>query len=261
MEKYVVAEGKKIYCRIVHREYLDDNRPVLVFLHEGLGTSEQWKDFPPKISKHFSLPVLLYDRYGYGKSEQINHPRETDYMEKEAGKFLPQILSALGFENKKLILFGHSDGGSIAAFFASYFPEQILAAIIESPHFFIEEISVSGITNAVKSYEQGSLKKKLEKFHGENTESMFRTWTENLLSEPMRKWNTEHLLKNISCPVLAIQGTNDDFGSLRQIETIRENARGEVELLVIENCGHIPHHKAREQVSEAVIKFLKNFLH
>ncbi len=258
MEQFVIAEGKKIFCRIIHKEFLDDDKPLLVFLHEGLGTSEQWKDFPTKISKHFSLPVLLYDRYGYGKSEQIDHLRDTDYMEKEASVFLPEILKKLGFENKKLILFGHSDGGSIAAFFASYFPEKVMAAIIEAPHFFIEDISVSGISNAVKLYEHGSLKKKLEKYHGTNTESMLRTWTENLLSAPMRNWNTVHLLKNIICPVLAIQGTDDDFGTLKQIETLRDNASGKVELFVIEHCGHIPHHQAREKVLNSIEKFLKS---
>jgi pimeloyl-ACP methyl ester carboxylesterase len=260
MEKYVIAEGKKIYCRIVHREYLDDHCPVLVFLHEGLGTSEQWKDFPPKISKHFSLPVLLYDRFGYGKSEKITTERQPDYMEKEASVFLPQILEALQIEDKKLILFGHSDGGSIAAFYASYYPAKVLAAIIEAPHFFIEKISVEGITQAVKSYNEGGLKQKLQRYHGENTESMFRTWTENLLSTPMRSWNTESLLRGITCPVLAIQGTEDDFGTLKQIEAMKNNNSGDVELLVIENCGHIPHHQARETVINAVREFVENIL-
>jgi pimeloyl-ACP methyl ester carboxylesterase len=257
LERVVKACGKNIYCKIADEHLLERDVPVIVFLHEGLGTSEQWKDFPSEIAASFNMPVVMYDRYGYGKSEEIQGQRTMNYMEDEARLFLPEILKELGISNKKLILLGHSDGGSIAAFFATFFPQNVLAAIIEAPHFFIEDISVQGITAAVHAYEHGSLKKKLEKYHGSKTESMFRSWTGILLTEHMRSWNTEHILSGIQCPVLAIQGTDDDFGTLKQIETIRTHARGEVELLVIEGCGHIPHHQARDIVAKAACDFLE----
>lgn len=259
-ERVVKACGKNIYCRIADEHLLEQEIPVLVFLHEGLGTSEQWKDFPAEIATAFHLPVLMYDRYGYGKSEVIHSDRAPDYMEDEARLFLPEVLKEMGISDKKLILFGHSDGGSIAAFFSSFFPQNVLAAIIEAPHFFIEDISIQGISAAINAYEHGILKNKLEKYHGAKTESMFKSWTGILLSEEMRSWNTEHLLEGIQCPVLAIQGTEDDFGTLRQIETIKSHARGNVELLVIEGCGHIPHYQARDVVVKAACDFIERIL-
>ncbi len=233
---------------------------MLIFLHEGLGTSEQWKDFPKLLSNKFTFPALMYDRYGYGKSQRISGQRQMNYLDEEARIFLPQILIRLGLENSGLILFGHSDGGTIAAFYASFFSEQVLAAIIEAPHFFLDHISLRGIKDVVKAYQKTDLKEKLSKYHGENTDSMFNTWTGILLSDEMQHWNAEHLLKKITCPVLAIQGTDDNFGTLGQIESIRDHSQGEVELLVIEGCGHIPHHQARKKTLDATISFLKNVL-
>ena len=132
--------------------------------------------------------------------------------------------------------------------------------MIDAPHFFVDEVSVSGIEAAVVAYETQHLDLKLKRFHGEKTESMFRSWTGVLLSDEMKKWNAEYLLKNIQCPVLAIQGTLDEYGTLEQIKTIQRNAKGPVELMVVEDCGHIPHHHAREQVIEKTIAFLKKNL-
>jgi len=260
MENLISVFGKQIYCRFLHEHLLKQELPLFVFLHEGLGTSGQWKDFPARLTEQIPLPVLMYDRYGYGKSEEIQESRTPDYMEQEALVFLPEILKNLNLAHKKILLFGHSDGGSIALFYASFFPENVIAAIIEAPHFFLDHISLRGIRGAVALYEKSSLKQKLEKYHGEKTESMFRTWTGILLSEEMRNWNTLHLLKNVQCPVLAIQGTDDDFGTLQQIESIRDNIQGDAELLVVPDCGHIPHHMAREVVIVATVKFLKKII-
>jgi pimeloyl-ACP methyl ester carboxylesterase len=257
MEDFIVASGKEIYYQIIQHEYLEKETPLLIFLHEGLGCSEQWKDFPLKIAKHLHLPALMYDRYGYGRSQQIDSLRSVNYMEEEAREFLPQILQKLNLDHKKLILFGHSDGGSIASFFASFFPEKCIAIIVEAPHFFLDTVSLNGISSAVDAYENGTLKKKLEKFHAQKTESMFRTWTGVLLSPEMRSWDTRCLLENIQCPVLAIQGSEDNFGLPMQIEAIKERAKGNVQLLMIDDCGHMPHHQARELVLSSTIKFIE----
>jgi pimeloyl-ACP methyl ester carboxylesterase len=256
MEKYITVTGRQIYCRFHNEHLLKQELPLLVFLHEGLGSSGQWKDFPAQLTEQIPLPVLMYDRYGYGKSEEIQESRTPDYMEQEALVFLPEILKTLNLADKKILLFGHSDGGSIALFYASFFPENVIAAIIEAPHFFLDHISLTGIRTAVELYEKGNLKQKLKKYHRQKTESMFRTWTNILLSEEMRDWNTLHLLKNVQCPVLAVQGTDDDFGTLRQIESIRDNIQGKAQLLVIPDCGHIPHHMKRKEVVVAAEKFL-----
>jgi len=257
MEGFVFASGKEIFYKILLHEYLEKEVPLLVFLHEGLGCLEQWKDFPLKVAEHLQMPALMYDRYGYGRSQQITSSRSVDYMEQEAREFLPQILQKLNVDNKKLILFGHSDGGSIASFFASYFPEKCVGIIVEAPHFFLDSVSLNGISSAVDAYENGALKKMLEKYHSHKTETMFRTWTGVLLSDEMRNWDTTNLLENIQCPVLAIQGSNDDFGLPLQIEAIRDRAKGSVQLMMIDGCGHIPHHKARELVFSTTIKFIE----
>ena len=257
MQGLLVASGKEIFYHVLQCELLENDTPLLVFLHEGLGCSEQWKDFPLAIAQQLKMPALMYDRYGYGQSQHITEQRPIQYMENEAQEFLPQILQQLTLEHKKLVLFGHSDGGSIAAFFASFFPERCIAIIVEAPHFFLDKVSLNGIQSAVVAYENGQLKKKLEKYHGIKTESMFRTWTGVLLSPEMRSWDTRHLLENIQCEVLAIQGTDDNYGELVQIETIKEKAKSNVQLLIIEECGHIPHHQAREYVFSATIDFIQ----
>ncbi len=261
MEKYVTANGKKIFCKFINAHFLQNNVPCIVFLHQGLGSTEQWLNLPADISKMLHLPVLLYDRYGYGKSQEITEKRNSDYLENEAKLFLPQILRELNIEKRKIILFGHSDGGTIAVLYAAFFPENTLAVITEAPHFFIEDISVRGISNVLHAYEKHNLKTKLEKFHGKNTDSMFYSWTEILLSEKMRKWNIEHYISRITCPVLAIHGEKDNFGTIKQIETIKQNSKGEVELLVITDCGHVPHQQAKKQIMVKVIDFLTKILH
>lgn len=258
MEKYITIQEKQIYTRFSDEILVNPQSPVIVFLHEGLGCSEQWKDFPTDISAQLQCPILMYDRYGYGKSEEIREHRPVDYMEIEASFFLPEVLKELGLQHRKIILFGHSDGGSIAAFYAAMFPEHVLAAIIEAPHFFIEEISVDGISAALRAYKNGNLREKLKRYHGDKTDAMIQTWTGVLLSDNMRTWNTEELLLGIRCPVLAIQGTEDDFGTIRQIETIRDHSSGTTELFVIEGCGHIPHHQERGMVFDRVLSFLKS---
>jgi hypothetical protein len=155
MEKYITVTGRQIYCRFHNEHLLKQELPLFVFLHEGLGTSGQWKDFPAQLTEQIPLPVLMYDRYGYGKSEEIQEIRTPDYMEQEALVFLPEILKSLNLEDKKILYCSDTvTEEALPCFMRHLYPENVIAAIIEAPHFFLDHISLRGIRGAVELYEK-----------------------------------------------------------------------------------------------------------
>jgi pimeloyl-ACP methyl ester carboxylesterase len=253
---HISINNKSIYYEFQNRQYFDLKTPILVFLHEGLGSSEQWKAFPASISDALKMPVLMYDRYGYAKSEEINVPRKPNFLEFEAKECLFQLFSSLHLQDLKKILIGHSDGGSIALLYASFYPDQVKAVISEAHHLFLDEVSMSGLKSAYDAYHTGNLHDKLKKYHAKKTAKMFNSWINFWLDDKNKNWNIEHHIKNIICPVLAIQGTEDNYGTAQQLYSIKENSQGETQIMLIENCGHIPHHEAREIVEKEIIKFL-----
>lgn len=255
---HLIINNKSIYYEFVNKGLLSDSKPVLIFLHEGLGSSEQWKTIPVNMSNTLGLPVLMYDRYGYAKSEQINEKRPSNFLEIEAVDWLPKIIAALGISKNPKIIIGHSDGATIALLYAANFPNNTKGVISEAAHVFLDDISISGLKSVRNAYINGNLHSKLVKYHGDKTESMFYAWLNTWLAEEYKDWNIEQCLKNITCPVLAIQGTEDNYGTARQVYSIQENISGRAEILLIENCGHIPHHENRELVEKKMIKFIQN---
>jgi len=247
---------KEIYYEVIYPERRKPGVPFLVFLHEGLGSIRQWKDFPDTIAKMVNYPVLVYDRYGYGRSEALSETRTPDYLNKEAFDFLPKLLEELQI-TEKVFLIGHSDGGSIALLYASKYPENILGLITEADHLFCEDITISGIKNAVKEYEKGKLKVSLRKIHGEKTDSVFYGWSDVWTAAENRHWNIEHHLSSITCPVLAIQGKDDCYGSEKQLLSKKNNISGPVELMFIDDCGHVPHFQVMEEVKEKMLNFIE----
>lgn len=259
-EIFAEVFGKSIYCKLINKEFLETDKPVLVFLHEGLGCIEQWKNFPEQMSSKLNLAAFMYDRYGYGKSQKIAEPREIDYLEKEASDYMPELFRKTGLDNYKKIIFGHSDGGSIAIVYASLFPNDTLAIITEAAHVFIDEITENGLKEAHHLYYNTDFKEKLRKYHGNNTERMAEAWLSLWLRPEMLNWNIEHYITGITCPVLAIQGTDDNFGNYSQLESIHSKSLGKSEILYIQNCGHIPHHQARDTVFGESVRFLQDFV-
>lgn len=253
---YINIHEKSLFYEFVNSDFLSSDSPVMVFLHEGLGCSKQWKGFHKEISDILKIPVLAYDRYGYGLSEEINEPRNPDFLEQEASSFLPEIFKKLKIQDHKKILFGHSDGGTIAIIYASLFPENVLGIITEAAHVFIEDITKKGLSATVEIYKNSKLREKLKKHHGKKTDSMFNSWTEVWLSPEMSDWNIEHFIPGIKCPVLAIQGENDNYGTYKQLESIRKKTSDKTQILFIPDCGHIPHHQAKETVKKASIEFI-----
>ncbi len=249
----------KINYKIINAGKDTLEKTFLVFLHDGLGSIKQWKDFPRTLSGITGLPALVYDRYGYGESGKLLETHKLDYFTEEAVKVLPEILESVNIDGK-IILIGHSDGGSIALIYASKFPDKVKGLITEAAHVFTEEVTLEGIRNAVNEYEKGDFKNFLFKYHGNNTENMFRGWSNLWLDEGFRNWNIKSSLSNIKCPLLAIQGDNDEYGTLEQVNMIIDKVKEQTESLIIKYCGHIPHHQAREFVLENMKRFILKIL-
>ncbi|MCW3161268.1 alpha/beta fold hydrolase [Chryseobacterium oryctis] len=253
--RLIDVKGKKLYI-----EYQNSfaNKPTIVFLHDSLGCTQLWRDFPVKLSQATECNVLVYDRLGYGKSHpMLTHERENDYMEKEAD-VLNELLIELNLN--EVILFGHSDGGTIALIAASKYPEKVQALICEAGHIFVEDITVKGVKDALTAYQTTNLPERLQKYHGDKVEMMVKAWTEIWLSERFKTWNIEYLLKNITPPLLFIQGENDEYGTLEQVEKTVAQVSGNAEKFIIPDIGHTPHKEIPNIVLGKSVEFIKNQL-
>ncbi|PZF70769.1 alpha/beta fold hydrolase [Taibaiella soli] len=239
----------------------DSKRPTIIFLHDSLGCITLWRDFPTQLGTLTNCNVLVYDRKGYGESAPFTDvPRDNNYLEKEAD-VLNLLIEKLQITDA--ILFGHSDGGSIALIAAGKYPEHIKAVITEGAHVFVEDVTLRGIREAVTAYETTNLKEKLQKYHGDKTEAVFQAWAGTWLTDTFRLWNIEHFLPQIKCPVLVIQGAQDEYGTLAQVTSIVHQAGGIAESFIVPGIGHTPHKEAKEQVLMQVADFVKyiNNLH
>lgn len=236
------------------------NRATVVLLHEGLGSVTMWRDFPARLAAASAHSVVAYSRLGYGKSERLpdghdpagprRNLRTRDFMHREAYEILPAFLAALGIDQP--VLFGHSDGASIALLYASRHPVQGVIAM--APHVLVEDISIASIEKARSDWESTDLSARLGRFH-DDAEGAFRGWSDAWLSPAFRDWNIEAELAAIKAPILAVQGENDAYGTLYQIEEIaRRNPR--TRLFKIPGCGHAPHREHPDIILSAVQSFL-----
>lgn len=243
--------------RLIEYEWLDTaepGKPTLVFLHEGLGSIRQWREFPLELVKSTGCRALLYSRYGYGGSEVLAEPRRTvRFMHEEALEFLPSLLAALRVE--KPILVGHSDGASIAMIFAGA-GHAVRGVAVMAPHVFVEPICVASIEKAKQAFETSDLPGRLGKYH-RDARKTFYLWADVWLDPEFLQWNIEHYLPGIGCPLLAIQGEDDEYGSMAQLEAIRRGVRGPCELVKLKDCGHAPF---RDQPA-ATLAALTEFIH
>jgi pimeloyl-ACP methyl ester carboxylesterase len=229
--------------------------PTLVFLHEGLGCVAMWKGFPAAVAAATGCGALVFSRAGYGGSDAIALPRPTRYMHDEATSVLPEILDAT--EVRDAILVGHSDGASIALIHAgSEAAARVRGLVLEAPHVFVEEASVSSITEAKKAYEAGSLRARLERYHGRNTDCAFRGWNDVWLSHDFRAWNIEEFLPRVRVPALVVQGEDDEYGTIAQVESIAAKSGGPVERAILAACGHSPHRDRPGETVAAIAAFV-----
>jgi pimeloyl-ACP methyl ester carboxylesterase len=233
------------------------SQPVIVMLHQGLGSVSQWRDFPERLGTAADCAVFGYDRFGYGGSEALSAPRDPDFLDREATAALPAVLASTGIERP--ILYGHSDGGTIALMYAAAFPEKPLAVISEAGHVITEVHAGPGFMQVVDSYET-ELRARLTRHHGDKTDAMFRGWADVWLRPDMRDWRMTDRLSSIRCPVLVVQGRDDEHGSAAQVDLVAELSGGPVETFWIPNCGHSPHLEATAVLVERVAAFLAPIL-
>ncbi len=253
MTQHTVVNGIKIAINHVVQHVA---RPTIVFLHDSLGCIQLWRDFPKQLADVTNCNFLVYDRHGYGASDAFGpEPRDSGYLEKEAD-FLDALLAHLNIE--QAILFGHSDGGSIAIIAAAKYPARIRAVISEAAHLFVEEITMNGIREAVTAYEHTALKRRLERYHGTKTDAVFWAWAGTWLNEAYREWSIEHFVSRITCPVLVIQGVQDEFGSMKQVTAITDHTAGHAESMILENTGHNPHREKPEIVLQRCVSFINH---
>lgn len=230
--------------------------PTIVFLHEGLGSIGQWGDFPEQLCISSGLPGLVYERWGYGRSAGLENSRHNDYLHHEAQHSLPEVLAAGGIDEPP-ILFGHSDGASIALLFAATYPQCTRAVISEAAHVFVEEICLEGIRRAGRAFRHGKLRNGLRRYHEENTDLMFAGWHDTWLRPERRAWDIQDELHSITCPTLVVQGQDDAYGTRAQVDAIASAVSGMVDIQWLPACGHTPHHERRETVVDFTIKFIR----
>ena len=226
---------------------------MLVFLHEGLGSLRLWRDFPSEVARASGLPALVYSRYGYGHSDVLAEPRRSvRFMHEEALVALPELLGALRITHPVLI--GHSDGASIALIHAGAgHPVAGVAAM--APHVFVEDICIRSIESAKAQFETTDLPGRLGKYHRDPRKT-FYLWNDVWLDPEFRSWNIEEYLPRITCPVLAIQGLQDEYGTMAQLEAIASQVGGACELVKLERCGHSPFRDQPEATLSALERWL-----
>ena len=227
-------------------------RPTLVFLHEGLGSVAMWRDFPARVARATKLGAVVYSRLGYGKSEPLREPRTARYLHDEAEIVLPEFLDRLEIERP--ILIGHSDGGSIALIHAGIAARPPAAVVTLAAHVLVEDISVASIAAAREKFETTDVRAKLARHHAD-VDGVFWGWNHVWLSPEFRAWNIEEYLPRIQCPVLAIQGEDDEYGTMEQMRRIDAKV-GDVRLLELPNCRHSAHKDQPDAVIDAIARFV-----
>ena len=224
--------------------------PVLLFLHEALGSIPQWKDFPEKLCNELDLPGIVYERQGHGSSSPLLVSRDANYLHNYALTELPAFLDAI-HEDRSIVLVGHSDGGTIALLFASAYPNRVAGIVTMAAHVINEPETIQGIAPAILAFDAGKLDG-LKKYHGDKTEALFYAWANIWRSDAFANWDVSAEISESDAKGLFIQGADDQYGTVKQLELISQNYSGQHETIMLQNCGHHPH---LEQ-SDAVIQLI-----
>ncbi len=230
--------------------------PLVVFLHEGLGSLAMWRDYPRELCDAGGYRGLVYSRYGYGRSTP--RPAEEhwtpDYLLAQAREALPALLRGVGADDVQPWLFGHSDGATIALTYAALYPDALAGAIVLAPHVFVEEVARIGIAATRTRYESAGFKERLARYHTD-PDSAFWGWHDAWMDPAFTTWTMEAMLSSIRCPILAVQGYDDEYGSMAQLEAIAR-AVPTTELVQLRDCGHVPYRDLPEVVTRATVDFI-----
>jgi pimeloyl-ACP methyl ester carboxylesterase len=256
VESRIRIGGGEIFVQtLIPPELTDDT--VLIFLHDSLGSVQQWKSFPERIALALGLKAVLYDRLGHGQSDPFLMKRDTQYQHVEAYIFTRHLIESMRIG--KALLIGHSDGASISLLYAGRFKE-VAGVVAIAPHVFVEDITLAGIRDFKKVYDEKGLESSLERFHGAKTRQLFDAWHDTWLSSGFRHWSITEEVANITAPVLLVQGEKDEYGTLQQLDAICDRLKGSVtasvEKCIIPDCGHFPHISHRKPVESAIVDFV-----
>ena len=247
------SEGKLAYMTIGEEK---PDEPIVLFLHEGLGSIQQWGDFPEKLCQVLGLSGVVFERRGYGYSDAVHHQRTDRYLHEAALCELPEFIEQV-VQKHPLILVGHSDGGSIALLYAAAFPEHVEGVITMAAHVYNEEVTIQGVKEAREAWNNGKLKG-LEVFHAEKTEKVFLDWNDTWQTEAFRTWNIEKdIVSRSSYPALIIQGEDDQYGSPEQVRDCVRALGEEAEGVLIPDAGHSPHLDAEGEVLREMSEFTR----
>ena len=247
--KFPTVNGKRLETLLYPPAGTDT---TIVMLHEGLGSVAMWKDFPGRVAEATGCGVLAYSRYGHGKSERLAEKRPVDFMHHEAKLVLPELLRQS--EIQRPILFGHSDGASMALIYAGTWPERVRGLVLEAPHVSVEDVNIRSITAIRELYESSDLPQKLARYH-DHADETFRGWNDIWLDPQFRNWDIGEYLAAISSPTLVIQGENDEYGTLAQVEAIQRRVPA-TQSLILPRCGHSPHRDQPSLTLDAISKFV-----
>lgn len=251
-----LPEGRIEAQRIVPDE-VRPGLPPVVFLHDALGAVSLWRDLPERLCGALGREGLAFDRLGFGRSDPRFVPQDHRFLEVEATERLPEVLRQAGIERP--VLFGHSDGATIALLFAAGFPNVPAAVVSIAAHVFIEDVTLAGIDEAVVSWRTTDLPSRLGRHHGEKAEPVFRGWSETWRDPRFRHFSAVEAIRSIRCPVLVIQGEKDEYGTVAQVEAIATAVSGHSRTLVLPGLGHFPHQEDPARILAETERFLSDF--
>jgi pimeloyl-ACP methyl ester carboxylesterase len=249
---FVAVTGRQIEYRMIPGDHA---RPTLVFLHEGLGSATLWRDFPDNVAGRLGARALVYSRFGYRQSDGLVAERTSRFMHEEALEVLPALLNEFHIERPLLV--GHSDGASIALIHAAASGRPVVGLVLMAPHVFVEPETVNSIARIRATYELTDLRARLAKYHA-HVDDAFLSWADTWLRPEFLSWSIEELLPGVSRPILLVQGRDDEYGTLAQLDRIAAHAQAPVTRLVLERCGHAPQRDQEAAVLEAIVDFARD---
>lgn len=252
-EEFINIDDNLLYSKKIK---LTKENKYIIFLHEGLGCTELWRDFPEKLCKHLGYNAFMYDRRAYGKSSEHNFTNNPNYMHEEALEILPQIIDYLSPD--EFILYGHSDGGTISLIYVGSNYQKPQAIITEAAHSHREEVGAKGIEKTIRVYES-LLRDKLKLYHGDKVDDVFAGWSKNWLSDAFANWNIFDELSKIKSPALILQGENDRYATREHTEIIASKIPQNAHSFLIPDADHAPHKENFNELVKAIELFLKEY--
>lgn len=253
-EQFVDVPGGRIYAKS-WKPSTGPKKSPLILLHDSLGCVEMWRNFPQSLSETLDRQVIAYDRLGFGHSSARTELPSVRFVDEESEIYFPAIVRAFGLG--KFVLFGHSVGGAMAVIIAGHFDDACEAIITESAQAFVEDRTQKGIAQAKTNFSDPTTFGKLEKYHGDKTKWVLKAWIDVWLSSNFSSWSLRNDLPKVRCPLFAIHGERDEYGSSRFPEMIASLASGPAKKLIIPDCGHVPHREKRDLILNEVSVFLE----